>query len=91
MTILSLFSIGGFGGSVPLTSASYICCYYLFGSFKKKTLNMPKHKPKKPIDLKQALHPILAIMITLRDEIPDPRYGAAVRIEVAVETLFYGK
>lgn len=52
---------------------------------------MPKHKPKKPIDLKQALHPILAIMITLRDEIPDPRYGAAVRIEVAVETLFYGK
>ena len=47
--------------------------------------------PRNPIDLKQALQPILAIIMTLRDEIPDPRYGAAVTIEVAVETLFEGK
>lgn len=47
--------------------------------------------PKNPIDLKQALHPIFAIIMTLKDEIPLPRYGAAVMIEVAVETLLDGK
>lgn len=56
-----------------------------------KTLSPPIISPKRPIDLKHALHPILAIIITLREEIPLPRYGAAVMIEVAVDTLFDGK
>lgn len=53
--------------------------------------NRPKIIPKAPIEFMVALHPILAIMMTLRDEIPLPRYGPAVKIEVAVDTLFDGK
>lgn len=48
-------------------------------------------RPKDPIAMKQALHPIFAIIITLSEEIPLPRYGAAVMIDVAVDTLFAGK
>jgi len=51
----------------------------------------PNPTPSAPIKVKQDLHPMAAIKITLKDESPLPKYGAAVKIDVAVETLFDGK
>jgi len=57
----------------------------------KRRPKAPNKTPIDPMNPKQALHPKAAIMITLKDERPLPRYGAAVRMDVAVETLFDGK